>query len=163
MFDFFDKGMRWRYKAKITQTLASPELVGVKVQAAAGDRLLLDTVVVQAGTFAGGRNIFSDFRDVSDDITIENLMSNTGLTTGQYLRMLRIMQSNATVTTANATGKLNEFVVVSGDDAVRVGGTDLAQNEFIRIVLSGWVEHDKPTVTYLGSNQTSTEVYNKTV
>lgn len=162
-YDYFDKAMRWRYKAEIIQTLVAPELVGIKIESAPGDRVLIDTAVVLMGTVGAGRNVFGDLRDVSNDITIDQFMTNTAVTSGQHLRLLKASQSNANTTTANVVGRVNDYVIVSGDDFVRVGAIDLAQNEAIKIVISGWIEHDKPTVSALGANQTTTEVYNKTV
>jgi len=162
-YDMFDTGMRWRYRAKITQTQAVSEVTGVRIKSAAGDRLLLDTVVMILGTVSAGRTAFGDLRDVSDDIPIEQLIYRTSVTSGQIVRSLKSIQSNAGTTTVDTIGKINDNIIISGDDSIRVGISDLAQDETVDIVLSGWVEHTVPTVSALGANQTTAESYNKTV
>jgi len=161
-YDYFDTGMRWRYRGLLTQTQVS-EVIGLKIVGAPGDRLLVDTIVLR-GTFASGRSLFADLRDSLNDYSIETLIStSSSAASGSYFRMAKASLAGATGSVANLVGKLNDFVIVAGDDILRVGGTDLAQNETLEVIVSGWVEHDLPTITDIGANQTTSEVYNKTV
>jgi len=151
----------WAYLGYVTQVVAVPTPIGIKIAVPTDDELRVCSASILAGTFGGARAVVLNHLDGADN-TLHLLMA-ASLTTGQviYGPSARHHASTATADTVSAIGAPFMPHPVVGDDYIKLEGASLANTEVLTLRLRGLVRRGLPTLSTIGAGIPRTDTYSK--